>query len=68
VTRIVDRAQRRHAALEIADRHAVMRQAARIVRGAVDRIDQPQPVAGAAAVLLADDRVVRKPLRDRRRG
>ena len=62
---IVDRAQRGYTLLEIADRNTVARQSARVVGGAVDRIDQPQVIAGAAALLLADDRVARKARSDR---
>ncbi len=36
-----------------------MRDAARIVGGAVDRVDEPHAIAAAAAFLFADDRVVR---------
>ena len=42
------------------------RHAARVVRGAVDRIDDPEALAVVAAILLADDGVVGEALGDRR--
>src|SRR5207249_4796409 len=50
---------------EIADGNAIMRNAARVVGGAVDRVDEPHPIAAPPALLFADDRVVRIPRDDR---
>jgi GNAT superfamily N-acetyltransferase len=43
--------------LQIGDRDAEMRDAAREIRGAVDRIDDPDAVRGLATALFADEGV-----------
>jgi hypothetical protein len=70
MARVVQRADHWNAVPQHADGHAVVGDAARVVRRAVDRIDDPQPLglghARRAAFFLAQHRVVRVARGDRR--
>ena len=65
MTRVVEHTHGRLAAFEVADGNAIVGNPARIVRGAVDGVDDPQPLSALAAFLFADDPVIGIPGGDR---
>ena len=58
VGRVIKHADSRLAALDVTDRYTVMRDATRVISGAVDRVDNPHTLAAVTAFFLADKRVV----------